>query len=165
MVSIFRYINCNLDFCLGDWVKLGNKEYCFNSNPVKWNDAKAFCMTEGGKLFEPRDAQENSAVTDYAFSNELRHFWIGIQDEPVSPEGTWVYASDGNPLVWTNWYPGQPDSAHPEEDCGEIGFRDYSGDQWNDVGCEWVLGFVCEREGVTTPPDTTTQHTPTEGGN
>jgi len=82
-----------------DWVKLGNKEYCFNSNLVKWNDAKDFCMTEGGKLFEPRDAQENSAVTDYAFSNELRHFWIGIQDEPVSPEGTWVYSSNGSPLV------------------------------------------------------------------
>ena len=39
-----------MDFFLGDWVKIGNKEYCFNSNTLIWNDAKAFCMTEGRKL-------------------------------------------------------------------------------------------------------------------
>ena len=138
MVSIFRYINCNLDFCLSDWVKLGNKEY----NPVKWNDAKAFCMTEGGKLFEPKDAQENSGVTDYAFSNELRHFWIGIQDEPVSPEGTWVYASDGSPLEYTNWKQGEPNNNSGDENCGEIGY--FTGDLWNDQECDTLLGSVCE---------------------
>ena len=142
-----------MDFFLGDWVKIGNKEYCFNSNTLIWNDAKAFCMTEGGKLFEPRDAQENSAVTDYAFSNELRLFWIGIQDEPVSPEGTWVYASDGSPLEYTNWNQGEPNNSG-DEDCGEIGY--FTGNLWNDYKCATLLGSVCEKSG--SPP-------PTTGGN
>jgi len=127
-----------------EWVKLGNKEYCFNSNTLIWNDAKAFCMNEGGKLFEPRDATENSAVSDYAFNNGLNIFWFGIEDEPVSPEGTWVYASDGSPLEYTNWNQGEPNNSG-DEDCGEIGY--FTGNLWNDYKCGTLLGSVCEKDG------------------
>jgi len=133
-----------------DWVKIGNKEYCFNSNTLIWNDAKAFCMTEGGKLFEPRDATENSEVSEYAFNNGLNIFWFGIEDEPVSPEGTWVYASDGSPLEYTNWKQGEPNNLG-DEDCGEIGW--VSNDSWNDDKCATLLGSVCEKSG-SPPPNT-----------
>ena len=129
-----------------------NKEYCFNSNTLIWNDAKAFCINEGGKLFEPRDAAENSAVTEYAFNNGLNIFWIGIQDEPVSPEGTWVYASDRCPLEYTNWKPGEPNNLS-DEDCGEIGHT--KNDLWNDSQCAGLLGSVCEQGGSPSTQCTT----------
>ena len=101
-------------------------------------------MNEGGKLFEPRDATENSAVSDYAFNNGLNIFWFGIEDEPVSPEGTWVYASDGSPLEYTNWNQGEPNNSG-DEDCGEIGY--FTGNLWNDYKCGTLLGSVCEKSG------------------
>ena len=65
---------------------------------MSWNDAKTFCMNEGGKLFEPRDSAENSEVPNYAFNTaRLEVFWFGIED--LSSEGTFVYARMVIPLL------------------------------------------------------------------
>ena len=103
-------------------------------------------MNEGGKLFEPRDASENSEVSDNAFSIGLDVFWIGIHDPT---EGTFVYASDGSPVEYTNWGEGQPNNSG-DEDCVEIGY--ISNDSWNDDKCDTPLGLICERDPPTPPP-------------
>ena len=107
-------------------------------------------MNEGGKLFEPRDASENSEVSDNAFSIGLDVFWIGIHDPT---EGTFVYASNGSPVEYTNWGEGQPNNSG-DEDCVEIGY--ISNDSWNDDKCDTPLGLICERD----PPTTTTTTPP-----
>ena len=105
-------------------------------------------MNEGGKLFEPRDASENSEVSDNALSIGLEVFWIGIHDPT---EGTFVYASNESPVEYTNWGEGQPNNSG-DEDCVEIGY--ISNDSWNDDKCDTPLGLICERDPPTTPTTT-----------
>ena len=118
---------------------------------MSWNDAKSFCMNEGGKLFEPRDSAENSEVPNYAFNTaRLEVFWFGIED--LSSEGTFVYASNGDSLAFTNWAPNEPDDLG-DQNCVRL----YTSYEWDDYFCKDGLMSVCER--VEDPPP------PSSGGN
>lgn len=119
---------------------------------MSWNDAKTFCMNEGGKLFEPRDSAENSEVPNYAFNTaRLEVFWFGIED--LSSEGTFVYASNGDSLAFTNWAPNEPDDLG-DQNCVRL----YTSYEWDDYFCKDGLMSVCERVGDPPPP-------PSSGGN
>ena len=66
--------------------------------------------------------------------------WIGASDE--GKEGHFMWDNGGQPISpgYTNWGPGQPDNA-ANEDCILYG---PSGFMWNDIGCNHLLGGVCE---------------------
>ena len=103
-------------------------------------------MNEGGKLFEPRDSAENSEVPNYAFNTaRLEVFWFGIED--LSSEGTFVYASNGDSLAFTNWAPNEPDDLG-DQNCVRL----YTSYEWDDYFCKDGLMSVCERVGDPPPP-------------
>ena len=57
----------------------------------------------------------------------------------LAVEGSWVW-SNGEPVAYTNWSPGEPnDSAG--EDCQQILWSGYA---WNDLNCASALPYVCE---------------------
>ena len=72
----------------------------------------------------------------------MSKYWIGIDDKSI--EGNFVYASDGKPIVWTNWSPVEPNSWQGKnEDCVA---RDWGlSDTWSDVPCETNYPVICER--------------------
>ena len=101
-------------------------------------DANNFCISEGGKLFEPRDAKTNKIVTNYAKLAGVIYFWIGIQYKP--DDKNYVYVSDNIPVTWTNWANGQPDR---NGNCVARGWG--SEDTWDDRPCNLKNPFVCVR--------------------
>ncbi|XP_071494107.1 echinoidin-like [Diadema antillarum] len=65
--------------------------------------------------------------------------WIGLHDKVTEDTFTW---SDGSPLDYRNFAPGQPNSYQGEQDC--ISFCVDWEHTWNDLACEPNLEFTVE---------------------
>ena len=112
-------------------------EYALGSGVKTYADAVDECKGLGKQLAEPRCASANSAIYQEASTNAVSRFWIGIQD--ISIEGSFVYESSGQTIGYTNWNSNEPNNSG-NEDCVEINFL-----QWNDLPCNIMLSFVCEK--------------------
>ena len=86
----------------------------------------------GGKLAELRKQTTNDFINDVAKDGE--ELWIGIND--ISKEGVFVYESNSEPVTWTNWGPGEPNTG----DCVRL-----KQERWCDLNCDHTRPFVCER--------------------
>ena len=121
--------------------------YYFVLGPKTYAEAKAFCISLGRKLFEPKSPQVNVEVTELVQNEGVSNFWVGIHD--IANEGDFVYDSNGQIINYQNWNSGEPNSAG-EEDCTEI-YVSYNiyveNGKWNDVPCNNQLSFVCEKSG------------------
>ena len=127
------------------------------------DDARAFCIGIGSKLFEPRDFPSNAFVTSEAKARGMSQFWIGIHD--AQTEGEFRYDSNDEQMTWSNWKEGQPNSFGGGEDCISVGVtvRSYSNGSgethidsseaglWWDQKCHFLKAFVCESSGNVIP--------------
>ena len=64
---------------------------------------------------------------------------VGITDE--AEDGRWMWLS-GVELDYDPWDEGQPDNYGGKESCAGINF--FGERTWNDVPCDYEIGFVCE---------------------
>ncbi len=70
------------------------------------SQAKGDCAARGGRLAEPKTAEDNAAVSQMAWNMVAIHLWIGVHDRIT--EGTWVYESDSQrPISYSQWAPCQ----------------------------------------------------------
>ena len=109
----------------------------------------------GRKLAEPKSAEEEYEITEFANSYNLadgsinKSFWIGVNDR--AEEGVFTYESDGSPVTYTNWQHGCPDNSggngSGDEDCVHILRYDsyYTEYLWNDLGCDTPLTSICQK--------------------
>ena len=83
--------------------------YAFTSRPGNWQSAEAEAVSSSGHLASVNSAAEQTFLeTEFLKGlNRLRPFFIGLSDAAV--EGRFVW-SDGEPLGFTNWAPGEPNS-------------------------------------------------------
>ncbi|KAJ8317752.1 hypothetical protein KUTeg_005656 [Tegillarca granosa] len=65
------------------------------------------------------------------------NIWIDGND--AAREGTWLYWT-GEPLGFSDWYPGQPN--HRDADCLEM-YRSFDY-RWDDYACSGRRFFICE---------------------
>lgn len=111
----------------------GSKYYCSLSN-APWPHANAYAQAHGGHLAEINDEGENAFLANIL---TLQKAWIGLNDVAVEGHFEW---STGNPLSYSNWYPGQPSN--------EQGFQDYvamlSNGLWNDEYNNQALEYIME---------------------
>lgn len=68
-------------------------------------------------------------------------FWMGGSDDQT--EGSWIWSADGSELVYTNWYPNEPNHSDGEN-CLKLSALYHW--HWNDANCKKVLfQFICEK--------------------
>jgi hypothetical protein len=94
-----------------------------------WAAAAAMAEMLGGHLVAIDDEAENEFVR-VEFGNALgvdRRVWIGLTDE--GSEGDWRW-TDGSPVSFTNWNPGEPNNSGGTEHYAEL--LGSSG-LWNDL--------------------------------
>jgi hypothetical protein len=118
----------------------GGHEYLFCDGQESWADAKAQCASQGKSLLTINDAEEEAWVQGIASALSTQKWWMGFNDR--ASEGTFVWGS-GEPVTYTNWYPGEPNDAGGDEDCGQLN-RFYPELGWNDEPCSLHLRYICE---------------------
>ena len=93
--------------------------YLVVNESMGWPEAKAYAESLGGYLVAIGDEDENLFVADMAGANGVVS--IGLTDEAF--EGRFVWAN-GEPLVYTNWGAGEPNSDGDEDFVCECGCCD-----------------------------------------
>jgi hypothetical protein len=117
---------------------------CGNAG-LNWEDAQAYCVSQGGALVKIDNADENNEVAQLI--NQEGSTWIGANDRETEGDFRWT---DGSQVTGENahWQGGQPNDAEENEDCAVL--HSGAGD-WNDVECALTgfddgheMTFVCE---------------------
>ncbi len=113
----------------GPFVNDANGSTYYLLNPSNWDFAQAAAQNMGGNLATVRSMDENEFLRAnvLGFDGADRRGWIGLND--VAEEGNFVWVS-GEPVVFTNWDPGEPNNNPAPENYVEM-FG--SNGRWNDA--------------------------------
>lgn len=103
-------------------------------------------------LIEITNQEDEDAIQEIIQFEEYKKlsepfFWIGAND--LGSEGCFYWVNNGQPVIFSNWSPGQPDNGGSEH-CGEI--RGHFNYLWNDHQCDQKKYFICEEPQLSIDP-------------
>ena len=130
---------------------------------IKWMEAEAEARAMGGYLAAIGSQAENDFLVDLAVQQDdvwrkrdegsrWQRFgpWIGFvqNDRAKEPDKGWGW-SNGEPVVFTNWFPHQPDNYDGVEHYGRFRqFSDQPGIKWDDArAVSSARGYLVEFDG------------------
>ncbi|XP_059130153.1 pulmonary surfactant-associated protein D isoform X2 [Peromyscus eremicus] len=119
-----------------DGQSVGDKIFRTGGSDKPFEDAREVCRQAGGQLASPRSAAENAAIQQLITAHNKAAF-LSMTD--MDTEGKFTYPT-GEPLVYSNWAPGEPNNNGGAENCVEI----FTNGQWNDKVCGEQRLVVCE---------------------
>jgi len=115
--------------------------YMFVDQRKTFNEAKTFCESKRGRLFEPRTVQTNKLVYDKGVEVlTTDYMWIGIISK-TGKSGPWKFATSGEDIIQTIWRSDQPNDSGSEL-CGYYGTSER--EKWLDYQCTHSYRFICE---------------------
>ncbi|XP_052350309.1 aggrecan core protein isoform X2 [Oncorhynchus keta] len=127
----------DLEVCEPGWEKFMGFCYQHFTKRQGWEVAEQHCRLCGGHLISVMTPEEQ----DYINDKYREYQWTGLNDRTIEGDFRW---SDGNPLLYENWYRGQPDSYFLSgEDCVVMVWHD--GGRWSDVPCNYHLSYTCKK--------------------
>jgi hypothetical protein len=114
-------------------------------------EAQAACDAAGAELVSIHSDAERALVQSFVpLSTDpavVRAIWLGASD--AATEGTFEW-STGEPLVYTAWYPGEPNDFEGQQDCAvQIVVNTEFNTFWDDSNCavaEYAASVLCETE-------------------
>ncbi|CAJ1070748.1 macrophage mannose receptor 1 [Xyrichtys novacula] len=116
-----------------------------------WDAAQAACVKEGGNLASIDMSYDQAFVAGVVLQGR-EDAWIGLRRKD-NGSYTWT---DGWPVFFTQWGPGEPSNIKDEGCVSMHGARAFHG-TWNDTKCDVAKNYICKISSDTPPP------TPTPG--
>jgi hypothetical protein len=115
--------------------------YALLPNTPGWMNCATAAKAAGGHLATLTSAAENQFVLGIA--TDFCRLAIGLRQVTgaAEPSGGWHWIT-GEPLVYTNWYIGEPNNVGGIENFGEL--RKSQNPQWNDVPDSAICGAIVE---------------------
>ncbi|KAK0401945.1 hypothetical protein QR680_016061 [Steinernema hermaphroditum] len=114
--------------------------YIFVSTGMSFNDANAFCQSEGYHLLSihSKDLEGRMQQVFKLLDPQIDSvFWFGLRKpQGVSSKFSWT---DGSNVDYTNWTKGLP-RATQQEECGA-----YWSPSWVALPCHYKQPFVCDK--------------------
>jgi hypothetical protein len=143
-------------------VETGGNGHCYEAvmapGGIAWNDASAVAVSRGGYLASVTSSAENAFIfalvstdADYWYRSGTGDWWgpwLGGVQPSGSPEpsGGWQWMT-GEPFIYTNWAPGQPNNSGGNENRIQLGGQSTRASTWNDIesaNSQYVRSFVIE---------------------
>lgn len=134
--------------CPEDYVSWYSNCYKLVYEPKTWEAANTACQQEGGNLASV-DMSYDQAFISGAVLKGKGDAWIGLRKEESGDSYKW---SDGWPVFFTHWGPGEP-SNHKEEGCVSMrSAGNYIHGTWNDTSCSLTKPYICKITSEKPPP-------------
>ncbi|CAH1796584.1 unnamed protein product [Owenia fusiformis] len=136
--------------CRDGYTAYGNNCYKVVVRPrVPWTDAQSACRNDEGDLATLNSEAENDFALGLIKSyhgGRVPFTWIGLSELRFENLYEW---SDGQPVLFTKWNPGEPNDANKQEKCVHM----YANSRWNDRKCESKLQYMCmtQKEEIAGP--------------
>ena len=134
---VFSMGNAGVKKCPYGWKNFGVRCHKFFSEAVSWVTAEKNCLSLDAHLASVHSQIEQDFLLSLLPSSSTR-CWFGAHDG--NDKGHWLW-TDGTPLDYTNWGPGQPSSDN--ENCGEFNLNP---NLWNDARCSHTFAYVCAKD-------------------
>ncbi|VDO98413.1 unnamed protein product [Heligmosomoides polygyrus] len=145
--------------CQNGWSYFNKTDSCYRYFLwATFGDAEQVCVSNGGHLTSIHSTDENNFVSDISksgteYKSGADLTWVGLQQANYPQDTKWTW-TDGTPLDYFRWAPGQPDNYKGLEHCGQthsdyIGkdaAKDNSYQKWNDCECSTEMrAYVCKK--------------------
>ena len=128
-----------------DAVSYNGHYYMLYNDSASYNAAQQKCIERGGHLATLSSAEEDSFVFNYIKGKNVSSAYFGLSDE--KKEGTWEWVT-GEPVNYTNWASGEPNSESSAEDYAMYYYK-FSTGKWNDGrGPEVGSYYICEWDDI-----------------
>uniref|UniRef100_UPI00358E4E95 macrophage mannose receptor 1-like isoform X1 n=2 Tax=Myxine glutinosa TaxID=7769 RepID=UPI00358E4E95 len=129
--------------CPTGWQSQDNLPSCYQVNGQErgsgqlWRKAQKHCTSEGAELLSISSTTEAKFVQNIVGTAEGTEVWIGLNS--INPELGFTW-SDGSPVRFVTWRPGEPNNARGTEQCVTT---DWLG-RWSDRHCDAMMPWVCK---------------------
>ncbi|KAF4077177.1 hypothetical protein AMELA_G00205040 [Ameiurus melas] len=134
--------------CHSDYISWYKNCYKLVLEPKPWDEAQAACEKEGGNLASV-DMSYDQAFISAVLQQNKEDTWIGLRRKQDDNTYRW---SDGWPVFYTHWGPGEPTN-HKEEGCVSMhGRAHFIQGTWNDTDCKVAKPYLCKISHESPPP-------------
>nr|XP_020506487.1 macrophage mannose receptor 1-like [Labrus bergylta] len=111
-----------------------------------WEAAQTACAQQGGNLASI-DMSYDQAFVAGVVLNGKEDAWIGLKRKE---DGSYTW-TDGWPVFFTQWGPGEPSNIKDEGCVSMHGSRAFHG-TWNDTKCDLAKPYICKISSEKPPP-------------
>ncbi|XP_061589669.1 macrophage mannose receptor 1 [Cololabis saira] len=132
--------------CPSGYISWYQNCYKLVEQPATWDVAQGACKAEGGNLASIDMSYDQAFIAGVVLQGKA-DAWIGLRRKE---DGSYMW-SDGWPVFFTHWGPGEPSNIK-DEGCVSMHASIFFHGTWNDTKCDQAKPYICKITSEHPPP-------------